>query len=223
MRRGGPRIGRPSTGRGTPLADLSRAERAVRRGEYTTPEPRTRPHSLRQRLRREIDEDGVGFTLVFYVIFFPVFFVCVWAVRIVWYPLSFVYRWLNEPVGRYSKSHRIAKRLGLYFRRHRWQEAAVGLLFLLPLPLVFVAFLVTRWHVLFPGVQGEDLTRDLRMGWAMLGLGAAALTIALIGMAPFAELFTSPEEEIDLGTIFVTFFFVFGPPLVAALFVFDVL
>jgi hypothetical protein len=223
MRPGGPRTGRPSTGRGTPLADLSHVERALRHGEYRTADPPAQRASRWQRLRREIDEDGLVFTLVFYVLFFPAFFVCVWAVRIVWFPLSFVYRWMNEPIRRYSKSHRIAKRLGLHFHRHRWREAAVGLLFLLPLPLLFGSFLVTRWHALFPGVHGADPYQDLRMGWAMLGLGAVALAIDLLGMLPFASLFTSPEEEIDLGTIFITFFYVFGPPLVLALFVFGVL
>ena len=107
--------------------------------------------------------------------------------------------------------------------RRDFEQTAVELLFLLPLPLVFGAFLVTRWHVLFPGVHGADLYQDLRMGWAMLGLGAVTLAIDLLGMLPFASLFTSPEEEIDLGTILITFFFVFGPPLVLALFVFGVL
>jgi hypothetical protein len=223
MRRGGPRTGRPGTERSTPLGDLSRVERAVRRGEYRAPDRRAHRGSRWESLRREIDEEGLGFTLFFYLLFFPVSFVCVWAVRIAWFPLSYVYRWMNEPIIRYSKSHRIARRFGSYFRRHRWQEAAVGLLFLLPLPFVFVVFLVTRWHVLFPGVHREDLGQDFAAGWAMFGIGAAVLLVDLLGLLPFADLFTSPVEEIDLGTIVFTFFFVFALPLVAALFVFGVL
>jgi hypothetical protein len=223
MRRGGPRTGRQGMERGTPLADLSRVERAVRRGEYRAPDLRARQSSRWQSIRREIADEGLGFTLVFYLVFFPVFFVCVWAVRIAWLPLSFVYRWINERIIRFGKSHRIARRFGSYFHRHRWQEAAVGLLFLLPLPFVFVAFLVTRWHALFPGVHGQDLGQDFGFAWMMVAIGAAVLAIDLLGVLPFADLFTSPVEEIDLGTIFLTFFYVFALPLVAALFVFGVL